>query len=419
MSLQELHIKWNRYKFGVSVYKTCFSQLKWHTEVAVQQLCGVDKVRRDADGAQRVCHSLADVSRLACNRRRREIWSASINRTNVSWQESRVFDCFVSCWAILLFLILPQHRHTTSKVPTKRFMKKTRAVLVETSELYSQKSGVCFKPTTVLHSSTPHANLEQFLSDSNQAVPNQVADESQTRSPDTLRRWANGLSSQHVWLASATWLGTAGLKPDKILKDCFGLAAHNRLSLFLLANRRQKKLLRGRNVSPNIPFPSFVWCSETSLFLPQSFSSLSYSLSFSKQKKFKKKKSCKVKICLFNQWRLFIIISRESKWGTLKRAGNPRCAVPAESHSICTDWRRPGPAASLQVSPTSDTCQSVAILMNRRHCLQHNQQPSYRHRRWGGCQTVRWYRRSPQPVEGSVCREGAGHTPSLSAHFQG
>ena len=45
----------------------------------------------------------------------------------------------------------------------------------------------------------------------------------------------------------------------------------------------------------------------------------------------------------------------------------PLCTVPAESHSICTDRRRPGPAAGLQVSPTSDTCQSVAILMNRRH----------------------------------------------------
>ena len=70
---------------------------------------------------------------------------------------------------------------------------------------------------------------------------------------------------------------------------------------------------------------------------------------------------------IFEQWRLFIFISRESKWGTLKGAGNPRCAVPAESHSICTDRRRPGPAAALQVSPTSDTCQSVAILMNRPH----------------------------------------------------
>ena len=36
-------------------------------------------------------------------------------------------------------------------------------------------------------------------------------------------------------------------------------------------------------------------------------------------------------------------------------------------HSDCTDRRDPGLAASLQVSPTSDTCQSVAILMNRRH----------------------------------------------------
>ena len=80
-----------------------------------------------------------------------------------------------------------------------------------------------------------------------------------------------------------------------------------------------------------------------------------------------RRKSWTIKEVIFAQWRLFIFISRESKWGTLKNAGNPRCAVPAESHSICTDWRRPGPAAGLQVSPTSDTCQSVVILMNRRH----------------------------------------------------
>ena len=74
-----------------------------------------------------------------------------------------------------------------------------------------------------------------------------------------------------------------------------------------------------------------------------------------------------IQLTIFPQlkWRLFIFISRESKWGTLKSAGSPRCAVPAESHSICTDRRRPGPAAALQVSSTSDTCQSVAILMNR------------------------------------------------------
>ena len=67
------------------------------------------------------------------------------------------------------------------------------------------------------------------------------------------------------------------------------------------------------------------------------------------------------------QWCLFIIISRASKWGRLKSAGNPRCAVHAEIHSICTDRPQPGPATGMQVSPTSDTCQSVAILMNRRH----------------------------------------------------
>ena len=69
----------------------------------------------------------------------------------------------------------------------------------------------------------------------------------------------------------------------------------------------------------------------------------------------------------FPSYRQFYL-SRESKWGTLKSAGNPRCAVPAEIHSICTDRRDLGPGACLQVSPTSDTCQSVAILMNRRHC---------------------------------------------------
>ena len=61
------------------------------------------------------------------------------------------------------------------------------------------------------------------------------------------------------------------------------------------------------------------------------------------------------------KWRPFIFISRESKWGTLQSA------VPAEIYSICTDRRDLGPSAGLQVSPTSDTCQSVAILMNRPH----------------------------------------------------
>ena len=40
----------------------------------------------------------------------------------------------------------------------------------------------------------------------------------------------------------------------------------------------------------------------------------------------------------------------------------------AQIDSICTDRSRPGPAAGVRVSPTSDTCQSIAILMNRRHC---------------------------------------------------
>ena len=42
---------------------------------------------------------------------------------------------------------------------------------------------------------------------------------------------------------------------------------------------------------------------------------------------------------------------------------------------VCTDRRRPDPAAALQVSPTSDTCQSVAILLNRPHCIYLRQDP--------------------------------------------
>ena len=38
-----------------------------------------------------------------------------------------------------------------------------------------------------------------------------------------------------------------------------------------------------------------------------------------------------------------------------------------EIHSICTDRRDASPAAGLQVYPTSDTCQSVAILVNRHY----------------------------------------------------
>ena len=48
--------------------------------------------------------------------------------------------------------------------------------------------------------------------------------------------------------------------------------------------------------------------------------------------------------------------------GDTQKPGNPRCTVHAEIHSICTARPRPGPAAGVRVSPTSDTCQSVAIL---------------------------------------------------------
>ena len=79
----------------------------------------------------------------------------------------------------------------------------------------------------------------------------------------------------------------------------------------------------------------------------------------------------------YSQWRLFIFISRASKWGTLKSAGNPRCAVHAEIHSICTARPRPGQAAGVRVSPTSDACQSVAILMNRPHCRREKHPPFF------------------------------------------
>ena len=56
--------------------------------------------------------------------------------------------------------------------------------------------------------------------------------------------------------------------------------------------------------------------------------------------------------------------------GDAQKRGKPEMPSSCrEIHSICTDRRDPGPAAGLQVSPTSDTCQSVAILMNRRHCI--------------------------------------------------
>ena len=61
--------------------------------------------------------------------------------------------------------------------------------------------------------------------------------------------------------------------------------------------------------------------------------------------------------------------ARKQVGDTQKARGNPRCAVPAEIHSICSDRRDLSSAAGLQVSPTSDTCESVAILMNRRHFL--------------------------------------------------
>ena len=60
-----------------------------------------------------------------------------------------------------------------------------------------------------------------------------------------------------------------------------------------------------------------------------------------------------------------------------KQVGDTQKRGKPEMRSSCTNsldlhwsaWPRPGPAAGLQVSPggTSDTCQSVAILMNRGH----------------------------------------------------
>ena len=54
--------------------------------------------------------------------------------------------------------------------------------------------------------------------------------------------------------------------------------------------------------------------------------------------------------------------------GDTQKRGKPEMRSSCKIHSICTARLRPGPAAGVRVSPTSDTCQSVAILMNRRHC---------------------------------------------------
>ena len=55
--------------------------------------------------------------------------------------------------------------------------------------------------------------------------------------------------------------------------------------------------------------------------------------------------------------------------GDTQKRGKPEMRSSCRK-SLDLHWSasaRPGPAAALQVSPTSDTCQSVAILMNRPH----------------------------------------------------
>ena len=55
--------------------------------------------------------------------------------------------------------------------------------------------------------------------------------------------------------------------------------------------------------------------------------------------------------------------------GDTQKRGKPEMRSSCRnSLDICTDRGDLGPAAGLQVSPISDTCQSLAILMNRRHC---------------------------------------------------
>ena len=66
---------------------------------------------------------------------------------------------------------------------------------------------------------------------------------------------------------------------------------------------------------------------------------------------------------------LWISLGGKPKWLPLK-FGYHDVMRTSPIHSICTDRRDPGPAASLQVSPSSETCQSVAILMNRRHSIE-------------------------------------------------
>ena len=58
--------------------------------------------------------------------------------------------------------------------------------------------------------------------------------------------------------------------------------------------------------------------------------------------------------------------------GDTQKRGESEMRSSCRIHSICTDQCDSGPAAGLQVSPTSDTCQSVAILMNRRNWFRFN-----------------------------------------------
>ena len=70
------------------------------------------------------------------------------------------------------------------------------------------------------------------------------------------------------------------------------------------------------------------------------------------------------------QWCLFIIISRASKWGTLKKARETRDAQFLQKLVTLFALIGLGPARpgrGCASVPHLDACQSVAILMNRRH----------------------------------------------------
>ena len=84
-------------------------------------------------------------------------------------------------------------------------------------------------------------------------------------------------------------------------------------------------------------------------------------------------------VCGFAWWKNILSMASihhyfaRKQVGDTQKRGKPemRSSCRNSLDSVCTARPRRGPAADVRVSPTSDTCQSVAILRNR--CHSHNQ----------------------------------------------